>query len=43
MRKSYPHTTLSDKKFCIKCGKPLKKRVAEEKPTVLYCYKCYRK
>jgi len=43
MAKSYPFNVLSDEKFCAKCGRPLKKRLAEEKPNFHLCYNCFKK
>jgi len=43
MAKSYPFNVLSDEKFCAKCGRPLKKRIAEEKPNFHLCYNCFKK
>ena len=38
MRKKYPFNMLSEDTFCSICGRPLKKRIAEEKPTADKCY-----
>ena len=40
MKKSYPFNELSNKR-CIECGKPLKRRIAEEKPSAGRCYRCH--
>jgi len=42
MKKSYPFTEMSTEKFCIICKKPLKRRIAEEKPTANRCYKHFK-
>lgn len=39
MKKKYKHTELSTEKFCVDCGRPLKKRIVEMKPTVNRCFK----
>jgi len=43
MQKNHAFNVLSDEKFCAKCGRPLKKRIAEEKPKFHLCYKCFKK
>jgi len=42
MKKSYPFTELSTKR-CRKCGRQLKRRIAEEKPSAELCFRCYKK
>jgi hypothetical protein len=41
MQKSYRFDELGDKE-CLDCGKKLKKRLEQEKPTVTLCYRCYK-
>jgi hypothetical protein len=41
MRKSHSFDVLSDSSRCT-CGKYIKRRLAEEKPTVRNCYKAYK-
>jgi hypothetical protein len=43
MKKAYAHNVLSTEKFCERCGKPLKKRIAEEKLEYKLCYACYKR
>jgi len=40
-KKSYSYNELSEKK-CMKCGKPLKKRIALEHPNITTCYRCFK-
>ena len=39
MKKAYPYNVLGNKR-CVECGKRLKKRIVEEKPTANHCYRC---
>ena len=41
MKKSYAYDMLDDKR-CVKCGKKLKKRIAEEHPKFNKCYRCFK-
>lgn len=41
-RKSYPYNIMSENKKCLKCGKPLKKRIEVEHPKFNLCYRCYK-
>ena len=38
-KKKYAYNVM-DLKECEKCGKKLKKRLVEQKPTLKLCYKC---
>ena len=40
--KSYSYDVLSNKK-CSRCGRKLKKRIAEEHPKFNKCYRCFKR
>ena len=42
MKKAHHHKVMSTIKFCKICGKPLKKRIEEQKPSANLCYKHWR-
>ena len=41
MRKEFSFDELSDKR-CVECGKQLKKRIAQNKPTADLCFACHK-
>ena len=45
MRKQYAHTVMHESAKCKRCGKPLKKRLVEQKSTnkPTLCYQDYRR
>ena len=43
MQKGHAFNILSEEKFCAKCGRPLKRGVAEEQPKFHLFYKCFKK
>jgi len=41
MKKSYPFNEMGDRR-CVVCGRPIKRRLVEEKPTATKCFQCFR-